>query len=43
MATWHVIKNGPQISTKHVGTTGSHRDASDTLRLDGNATRPAAG
>ncbi|CAM3313793.1 DUF4287 domain-containing protein [Occultella aeris] len=40
MALWHVIKNGPQISSKHVGTTGAHRDASDTLWLDGKATRP---
>ncbi|WP_147915357.1 DUF4287 domain-containing protein [Ruania zhangjianzhongii] len=41
MALWHVIKNGQQISTKHVGTTGTHRDVSDTLWLDGKATRPA--
>jgi hypothetical protein len=41
MAMWHVIKNGPGISTKHVGTTGSHRDESDTLWLDGKADRPA--
>ncbi|NHT16532.1 DUF4287 domain-containing protein [Cellulomonas sp. IC4_254] len=40
MALVHVIKNGPQIGTKHVGTTGSHRDESDTLWLDGKATRP---
>jgi hypothetical protein len=32
----HVIKNGARISAKHVGTTGVHRDESDTLRLDGN-------
>jgi Domain of unknown function (DUF4287) len=43
MAMWHVIKNGPQIGTKHVGTTGSHRDESDTLWLDGKATKPAVG
>ncbi|TDQ53229.1 uncharacterized protein DUF4287 [Actinorugispora endophytica] len=36
----HVIKKGPRISAKHVGTTGTHRDASDTLWLDGKATRP---
>jgi hypothetical protein len=40
MALVHVIKNGPQIGTKHVGTTGTHRDESDTLWLDGKATRP---
>jgi hypothetical protein len=40
MALWHVIRNGPQISSKHVGTTGSHRDDSDVLWLDGKATRP---
>lgn len=37
----HVIKKGPGIGTKHVGSTGSHRDDSDTLSLDGRATRPA--
>lgn len=40
MALVHVIKNGPTIATKHVGSTGSHRDASDTLWLDGKATNP---
>jgi hypothetical protein len=35
MALVHVIKNGPKISDKHVGTDGSHADDSDTLRLDG--------
>src|SRR5215217_6457639 len=40
MALFHVIKNGPKISTKHVGTTGSHRDESETLWLDGKATNP---
>ena len=40
MALVHVIKNGPRISSKHVGTTGAHRDASDTLWLDGKATNP---
>jgi hypothetical protein len=39
MALVHVIKNGPRIDDKHVGTTGSHRDAEDTLRLDGIARR----
>lgn len=40
MALVHVIKNGPEIDAKHVGSTGSHRDESDTLWLDGKATRP---
>jgi len=35
MALVHVIKHGAQISDKHVGSAGSHRDESDTLRLDG--------
>ena len=40
MALVHVIRNGPQIDPKHVGTTGSHRDESDLLWLDGKATKP---
>ncbi|MCP2323507.1 hypothetical protein HDA40_002014 [Hamadaea flava] len=40
MALVHVITKGPKISTKHVGTDGTHRDATDTLWLDGKATRP---
>lgn len=40
MAMVHVIKEGPKIDSKHVGTTGSHRDESDTLWLDGKANRP---
>ncbi len=40
MALVHVIKNGPTIDSKHVGSTGSHRDESDTLWLDGKASRP---
>ncbi|MFG1677363.1 DUF4287 domain-containing protein [Micromonospora sp. NPDC049282] len=40
MALVHVIRNGPQISAKHVGSTGAHRDDSDMLWLDGQATRP---
>ncbi len=35
MSLVYVIKNGPKIGDKHVGTTGSHSDESDTLRLDG--------
>jgi Domain of unknown function (DUF4287) len=40
MAMVHVIKNGPTISSKHLGSTGSHRDDADTLWLDGVATKP---
>jgi Domain of unknown function (DUF4287) len=39
MALVHVIKKGPKVSDKHVGSTGTHRDESDTLRLDGKAKR----
>lgn len=39
MALVHVIKNGPGINDKHVGTTGAHRDESAVLRLDGVAVR----
>jgi len=35
MALVHVIRNGAQISDKHVGSDGVHRDESDTLRLTG--------
>ena len=37
----HVIRNGATISDKHVGTTGTHRDDSTELWLDGAATKPA--
>ena len=40
MALVHVIKNGAKISEKHVGTSGSHRDETDTLWLDGIQNRP---
>jgi hypothetical protein len=40
MALVHVIKTGPEIDAKHVGTTSTHRDESATLWLDGKATRP---
>ena len=40
MALFHVIKNGPQISDKHVGTNGTHSDPSNLLWLDGKATNP---
>lgn len=42
MALVHVIKNGPPIDWKFVGTTGTHRDESDPLWLDGKATKPSA-
>ena len=35
MALSYVIKNGTQISEKHVGSDGVHRDESVTLRIDG--------
>lgn len=35
MALVHVIKKGPEISEKHVGSDGVHRDESNTLRLGG--------
>lgn len=39
MALVHVIKNGANISNKHVGTGTAHNDDSDTLHLDGIANR----
>jgi hypothetical protein len=41
MALVHVIKKGPTISEKHVGTDGVHRDESVELWLDGRASKPA--
>jgi len=35
MALVHVIKHGVKIGSKHVGTSGTHADDSDELRLDG--------
>jgi hypothetical protein len=40
MAFYGVLKNGSTISDEHVGSTGSHRDASTELHLDGVANRP---
>ena len=40
MALVHVITKGDKIDAKHVGSGGSHSDASDTLWLDGKASRP---
>lgn len=42
MALVHVITKGPKISPTHVGSSGTHADASDTLWLDGAATNPNA-
>ncbi|MCU1402627.1 MAG: hypothetical protein JWM70_951 [Microbacteriaceae bacterium] len=40
MALVHVIKSGAGISAKHVGSGTTHSDESDTLWLDGKATKP---
>lgn len=40
MALVHVITKGLMISAKHVGTDGTHSDPSETLWLDGKATKP---
>lgn len=40
MAIVHIVKNGARISDKHVGSEGTHRDASNTLWLDGMKTNP---
>jgi hypothetical protein len=42
MALVHVITKGPRISSKHVGSDGSHADESDELWLDGRASNPHA-
>lgn len=39
MALVYVIKNGAEISDKHVGTGGTHQDESTTLKLDGKYNR----
>lgn len=39
MALVYVIKNGNKIGDKHVNSSGTHNDDSDTLRLDGLANR----
>lgn len=41
MAMLHVIKNGPTIAEKHVGTDGTHRDESAELWLDGMESKPS--
>jgi hypothetical protein len=40
MAIVHVITKGDSIRSKHVGTGGTHSDATDRLWLDGIATKP---
>ncbi|MEO5950472.1 MAG: DUF4287 domain-containing protein [Candidatus Saccharimonadales bacterium] len=35
MAIVHIIRNGDTIPDNNVGGTGVHRDASNTLKLDG--------
>lgn len=35
MAIVHILKNGNQISQKHVNSGGTHSDPSDTLNLNG--------
>ncbi|MCO5215521.1 MAG: DUF4287 domain-containing protein [Thermomicrobiales bacterium] len=40
MAMVHVITKGDQISSKHIGSEGSHADASDRLWLDGKDNIP---
>ncbi|HEX8182240.1 MAG TPA: DUF4287 domain-containing protein [Candidatus Saccharimonadales bacterium] len=42
MALVHVIKHGPKISDKHVGSQGKHCDETDTLRLDGKNKKQSA-
>lgn len=42
MALVHVITKGDKIDAKHVGSGGTHSDASGTLWLDGRATNPAS-
>ncbi len=39
MALVHVIRNGDVLDNRHVGGSGSHRDESAVLRLDGLAMR----
>lgn len=41
MAMVHVITKGDRIDARHVGSGGSHADASDRLWLEGKASMPA--
>ena len=40
LAMLHMITKGDQISSKHIGTDGTHSDASDRLWLDGKDSIP---
>lgn len=40
MALWYVLKNGPVVPGEHVRSGGVHSDPSETLWLDGKASRP---
>lgn len=40
MALVHVIKKGPVISDKHVGSGSAHNDPSNLLWLDGKDSKP---
>lgn len=40
MAMVHVITKGDRISATHVGSDGTHADATDRLWLDGKASMP---
>lgn len=42
MALVHVITKGDKIDDRHVDSGGAHSDASDTLWLEGKATKPTA-
>lgn len=42
MAMVHVITKGDAISSKHVGSGGTHADPSDRLWLDGKASNPGS-
>ncbi|WP_100811575.1 DUF4287 domain-containing protein [Microbacterium sp. BR1] len=41
MAMVHVITKGDRISSKHVGSGGTHSDESDRLWLGGKDSKPA--
>lgn len=40
MALVHVITKGAKIDAKHVNSGGTHSDPTDTLWLEGKATKP---
>ena len=39
MAIVHIIKHGEEISDKHVDSSGTHRDPTNRLNLDGKSGR----